>query len=394
MLMPRFLPWHFVLEVRVESRKLVQKKLLRYGYTTGSCAAAAAKAATYMLLAGETVSSINLKTANGTVLHLDIIDASFDSETSKCAVKKDSGDDPDVTNGMLIYAQATKIDEGIVIDGGEGVGRVTKPGLDQPVGAAAINSIPRRMITEAVQQICLSQGYRGGISIIISIPEGEKIAKHTFNSNMGIEGGLSVIGTTGIVEPMSNKALMDVIRLELKQLKITGANSVLLTPGNYGKRFICDQLKILPSECIVCSNFIGETINAAVEMGFAHILLVGHVGKLVKLGIGITNTHSSYGDGRMETLAACALEAGGDISLLKGILACVTTDAAIQLIAHAGLLQETMAVLGDRVTACLNRYMPEGVVVGYVMFINTGDYAGVLCESSNAKELMDIWRKN
>lgn len=376
----------------MEGRKLVDKKLLRYGYTTGSCAAAAVKAAVSMLFSGETVNSISLKTPKGTFLELDILDAHFDGDTARCAVKKDSGDDPDITNGILVYADVQKTKGAIVIDGGKGVGRVTKPGLDQPVGAAAINSTPRRMITEAVQAVCAQYGYTEGISVTISIPEGEKLASRTFNPRMGIQGGISVIGTTGIVEPMSNQALIDTIRLELSQLRAAGSDSVLLTPGNYGEKFVSERLGLSLSQHIVCSNFIGETIDAAIEMGFSHILLVGHIGKLVKLGIGVTNTHSSFGDGRMETLAACALEAGADIPLLKGVMGCVTTDAALELINQAGLLCETMGILGRRIEACLDRRIPEGVTAGYMMFTNAGDYAGVLCKSGSAQKLMELWR--
>lgn len=375
----------------MENLKLVNRKLLRYGYTTGSCAAAAAKAAAYMLLTGEVIRCISLKTPKGTTLTLDILDAELNSNSACCAVKKDSGDDPDVTNGILVCAHVTKTPHSILIEGGNGVGRVTKPGLDQPVGAAAINSIPRRMIIEGVQEVCDRLGYSGGIAVTISIPEGEALAKRTFNPRMGIEGGISVIGTTGIVEPMSNQALMDTIRLELRQLRSTGTAKVLLTPGNYGERFITDTLK-LSSRPVLCSNFIGETIDAAIELGFTHILLVGHIGKLVKLGIDVTNTHSAFGDGRMETLMACGLEAGANIPLLKGILACVTTDGALELIHNEGLLHQTMAVLEQRIEACLARRIPDGITAGYVMFTNAGEYAGVLSQSRNAQELMNLWR--
>lgn len=375
----------------MENLKLVNRKLLRYGYTTGSCAAAAAKAAAYMLLTGEVIRCISLKTPKGTTLTLDILDAELNSNSACCAVKKDSGDDPDVTNGILVYAHVTKTPHSILIEGGNGVGRVTKPGLDQPVGAAAINSIPRRMIIEGVQEVCDRLGYSGGIAVTISIPEGEALAKRTFNPRMGIEGGISVIGTTGIVEPMSNQALMDTIRLELRQLRSTGTAKVLLTPGNYGEHFITDTLK-LSSRPVLCSNFIGETIDAAIELGFTHILLVGHIGKLVKLGIDVTNTHSAFGDGRMETLMACGLEAGANIPLLKGILACVTTDGALELIHNEGLLHQTMAVLEQRIEACLARRIPDGITAGYVMFTNAGEYAGVLSQSRNAQELMNLWR--
>lgn len=375
----------------MQELKLVNQKLLRCGYTTGSCAAAAAKAAAHMLLSGTIITSVSLKTPNGSVLNLDVLESRLNESGASCAIKKDSGDDPDITNGILVYAQVEKTNKGISINGGNGVGRVTLPGLDQPVGEAAINSTPRRMITEALMSVCSLFNYPAGLSVTISIPGGEALARRTFNPRMGIEGGLSIIGTTGIVEPMSNRAIVDTIRLELSQLAASGESSVLLTPGNYGETFLRQRLMLSTVRPMLCSNFIGDTIDAAVEMGFSRILLVGHIGKLVKLGIGITNTHSAFGDGRMEALAACALEAGADLSLLKSILACVTTDAALELLINADILDSTMDMLGRRVNSCLDRRIPDNVEAGYVIFTNLAN-KGILCQSANAQSLINIWR--
>jgi cobalt-precorrin-5B (C1)-methyltransferase len=329
----------------------------------------------------------------GIALTLDVRCHSLRNTTARCAVQKDSGDDPDVTNGVLVYAEVSRIPFDILIEGGEGVGRVTKPGLDQPVGAAAINSVPRRMIQEAAEEACAACGYAGGLWVVISIPEGATLARRTFNPRMGIEGGLSVIGTTGIVEPMSSRALLDTIRLELKQLAASGARDVLLTPGNYGEAFVKEKLELAALGHITCSNFIGDAIDAAIETGFLRILLVGHIGKLIKLGIGAFNTHSSQVDGRMETLIACALEAGAENCLLRDIAGCVSTDAAIDRIAQAGLLRKTMLVFRDRAAGYLSRRVPETVSFGFVCFTNAAGMAGVLAQSDNAEELMNIWRK-
>ncbi len=371
----------------------INGKLLRCGYTTGSCAAAAAKAATRMLLTGELVPSVELDTPKGVRLTLDILDPVMDGKHVSCAVRKDSGDDPDVTAGMLVYATAERTESGITIDGGEGVGRVTKPGLDQPVGAAAINSTPRRMIAENVAQVCARCGYSGGIAITISIPVGRELAARTFNPRMGIEGGLSVLGTSGIVEPMSNQALVDTIALELRQLAAKGSRRVLLPPGNYGRDFAADKLHLCVEECVSCSNFIGDAIDAAVECGFREILLVGHIGKLVKLGIGQTNTHSSAGDGRMETLVTCALLCGASLPLLRQIAACVTTDAALEHLREAGLKDAVCALLGQRIEATLQRRVPPGIDIGYILFTNREDLGGLLHMSDNAERLMNNWRK-
>ena len=371
----------------------INGKLLRCGYTTGSCAAGAAKAATEMLLTGKTVDSVELDTPKGIRLTLDILDPIIGEDLASCAVRKDSGDDPDVTSGMLVYASAERTQSGITIDGGEGVGRVTKPGLDQPVGAAAINSTPRRMIAENVKEVCARSDYGGGIAVTISIPAGRELAARTFNPRMGIEGGLSVLGTSGIVEPMSNQALVDTIALELRQLAAKGSRRVLLTPGNYGRDFAADKLRLNVEECVSCSNFIGDAIDAAVECGFTEILLVGHIGKLVKLGIGQTNTHSSAGDGRMETLVTCALLCGAETPLLHELAACVTTDAALERLQETGLKDAVCALLGQRIEATLLRRVPPNIEIGYVLFTNREDLGGLLHESDNAERLMDNWRK-
>ncbi len=376
----------------MEITKNVNGKLLRCGYTTGSCAAGAARAAAVMLLSGRTIDSVELDTPKGVRLTLDILEQETGDGWASCAVRKDAGDDPDVTAGILVFARAERIADGITVDGGEGVGRVTKPGLDQPVGAAAINSTPRRMIADNVAQVCRDSDYEGGIAITVSIPGGRELAERTFNPRMGIEGGISVLGTSGIVEPMSNQALADTIALELRQLAAGGARRVLLTPGNYGRDYAAGKLGLNTDECVSCSNFIGDALDSAVECGFTEILLVGHIGKLVKLGIGQTNTHSSAGDGRMETLVTCALLCGADLETLRQVAGCVTTDAALEILQGAGLKDAVCAVLGERIGATLKRRVPPGVETGYVLFTNREDLGGTLHKSENADRLMQNWR--
>jgi cobalt-precorrin-5B (C1)-methyltransferase len=365
---------------------------LRCGYTTGACAAAAAKAAAELLLSGCAPQTVSINTPKGVPLTLDVLKPSLVGGRATCAIQKDSGDDPDVTNGVLVYAAVEKRSSGIEIDGGEGVGRVTKPGLNQPVGAAAINAVPRTMIREACCEIAAAHGYAGGFSIVISIPAGVELAKRTFNPRLGIAEGISVIGTTGIVEPMSNAALINTIQLELSVLAAGGQKAALLTPGNYGEDFARDVLGLDVAQQVTCSNFIGEALDAAVRSGFQRILLIGHIGKLVKLGIGMMNTHSAYGDGRMETLAACALEAGAELPALRAVLGCVSTDAALAVLQETGMLAGTMAVLGGRIDAALNRRVPEGVETGFVCFTNAPGLRGVLAKSGNADELMERWK--
>ena len=286
-------------------------KKLRYGYTTGSCAAAAAKAAAWMLLTGKRKNTISLVTPKGIPLSLQVEDIRMEEDFVSCAIRKDSGDDPDVTNGTLVYARVSRRGTPeIAIDGGFGVGRVTKKGLDQPVGNAAINSVPRKMIRENLEEVLSLTDADCGLDVLISVPDGERLAKQTFNPRLGIVGGISVLGTTGIVEPMSEKALVDTIRVELNQRRAGGADYVLLTPGNYGCDFIRAGLNLRPEWAVQTSNFIGQSLDICRELGFRGALLVGHIGKLVKVGGGMMNTHSKYGDCRMEILAAHAGKAG------------------------------------------------------------------------------------
>ena len=305
-------------------------KRLRLGYTTGSCAAAAAKAAAWMLLTSSRKETITLDTPKGIRLNLDVKEIQIGENSVSCAIEKDSGDDPDVTKGTHIFAKVSRVDSpGVTIDGGFGIGRITKRGLDQPVGNAAINSVPRQMIRENVEEVMGLTDYSGGLSVVIYAPEGETLAKKTFNPRLGIVGGISILGTTGIVEPMSEKALVDTIRVELKQRKANGAEYVLLTPGNYGSDFIHKELGLDMKLAVQVSNFIGDALDICRELNFKGALLIGHVGKLVKIAGGMMNTHSKYGDCRMEILAAYAIS--GNISNLcfVGVMAIASTAAIL-----------------------------------------------------------------
>ena len=316
----------------------VNQKKLRVGYTTGSCAAAAAGAAAVMLMTGEPVRETVLVTPAGVTLHLNVEEPRIERNgaipvSASCSVRKDAGDDIDATDGILVCAEVRKSEvQGIRIDGGKGVGRVTKAGLDQPVGHAAINSVPRQMITGAVQKALDGAGFDGGADVVISVPEGEQIAARTFNPRLGIVGGISIIGTTGMVYPMSSKALVDSIRVEMKMRRANSGSWLCLAPGNYGERYALDVLGIDPEKETQCSNYIGKSIDAAVEYGFDGILFVSHIGKFVKVAGGIMNTHSHEADCRMELLAAAALRAGADADLARQILACNTSDDALDVL--------------------------------------------------------------
>lgn len=366
-------------------------KKLRFGFTTGTCAAAAAKAAVRMLLSGERVVEISLLTPKGILLHLPVEDIQEEDSAVSCAVRKDAGDDPDTTNGILIYARVQKQKTAeIVVDGGIGVGRVTRPGLEQKVGDAAINRVPLTMIQKAASEEASRADYEGGLKIIISVPRGEEIAKKTFNPRLGIQGGISILGTTGIVEPMSEKALIESIRVEMRQRKEQGEDYLLMTPGNYGAAYLKEQMSLPFEKNIKCSNYIGETIDMAIDMGVRGILFISHIGKFVKVAAGIMNTHSHSADARMEVLCSNAIRAGGDLDAARKILACNTTDEALEVLREAGILKETMEEILTRIQFYLDHRSYEQILLGAVLFSNEQGYLG---QTRDAKKLITYLKK-
>ena len=368
------------------------QKKLRFGYTTGSCAAGAARGAVRLLLGEDEISEVELMTPKGILLHLEILDRKRSENAASCAVRKDAGDDPDTTNGILVYAKVEKflirsdMEDRIVIDGGIGVGRVTKPGLSQKVGEAAINPVPRAMILQAVEEIADQYHYEGGLKVTISVPEGEKIARKTFNPRLGIVGGISILGTSGIVEPMSEKALIDSIRVEMTQHAAMGEQYMLVTPGNYGADYLREHMELPFEKNIKCSNYVGETIDMAVDMGVKGILFISHIGKFVKVAAGIMNTHSHSADARMEVLCSNAIRAGGDLACARSILQCNTTDEALRVLDENHILKETMKEITDRIQFYLDHRSYQQILLGAVIFSNEYGYLG---QTTNAAELID-----
>ena len=364
----------------------VEQKKMRTGYTTGSCAAAAAKAAACMLLSGEVIQQVRLMTPKGVELDLEVEQIERRQHGVRCAVRKDSGDDPDVTNGIYVYAEVRKEPEqGIYLDGGEGIGRITKKGLEQPVGAAAINRVPRQMILEAVKEQSIRYGYQGGLSVIISAPEGKKLAAKTFNPRLGIENGISILGTSGIVEPMSEKALTDTIFLEMKMLKENGIDRCCVVPGNYGRDFLAEQLGVDTDQAVKCSNYIGETIDAAVNLEMRSLLLIGHIGKLIKVAAGVMNTHSRQADCRMEVLAAYAAAEGASAECVQAILSCITTTEALELLKEKGILSGVMERVMERIEFHLCHRAGGSLQVEAIVF-STED--GILGKTKRAEALL------
>lgn len=436
----------------IEDVYVVQKnKRLQCGYTTGSCAAAASMAAASMLLGRKLCREVQLTTPKGITLLLETEFPQLEEHAASCAVRKFGGDDPDATDGLLIFARAELVgsDSGaekidapgkdestekkedgdeipdaqmrdnlraeVEIDGGKGVGRVTKPGLEQPVGAAAINKVPRQMIREGVQSVCAQYGYRGKIRVVISVQGGEEVGKRTFNPHLGIEGGISILGTSGIVVPMSEQALIESIRIEMRQKVKSGETYLLITPGNYGADFLkkewaqadalsegsqkeagddrekasentSEEMDIVnflsrmeylrPEDSMKCSNYVGETLDMAVELGVKGILFVSHIGKFVKVSGGIMNTHSAHADCRAELMAAQALRAGADLETARQLLASNTTDEALEILQPTGLLKKTMEIMVQRIIKHLQKHCMGQLQTEVVLFSNQFGYLG------------------
>ena len=350
-----------------------------------------------MLLGNVDVDRVTVSLPGKEVLTLKISDIQKENshegnqeiESVSCAVKKDSGDDPDITNGILVYSKVTKTESAVILDGGIGVGRVTKPGLDQPVGNAAINKVPRQMILGEVKEVCELYGYHGGIRVEISIPQGVELAKKTFNPRLGIEGGISVLGTSGIVEPMSEQALLDTIELEMKVKRAAGKNYLIMAPGNYGLDFLREAYGIQDKDVVKCSNYIGQSIDMAAECRFKGMVLAGHIGKLIKVSGGIMNTHSRWADCRMDLLASAMLRAGLSGERARLILDCVTTDDALALLSEEER-KATIVQIMKSIEKYLEYRMAEQMPVGAILYSNV---YGILGKTSRVDELMRLWEE-
>ena len=381
------------------------QKKLRWGYTTGTCAAAASLAAAVMLLQGRRMEQVSLTTPKGVRLDLEVEEMDTGENRVSCGVRKDAGDDPDVTDGLMVYSQVRLPDADSVdvsgaggdyvyekdglrlnLSGGVGVGRVTQCGLSCEVGKAAINPVPRQMIFEQVAGVCRESGFKGVLSIEIRVPGAFKVADKTFNSRLGIQGGISILGTSGMVEPMSETALLDTIRLELRQRIRKGEKNLLVTPGNYGENFVGNVLGLGLGQAVKCSNFIGSTIDMAVEEGAESILLIGHGGKLIKLAAGIMNTHSSWADGRMEILAAHGAACGAKRELVEQILEAVTVDEGLRLLeTEDGLREQVMKRVMMRLEQHVKRRAGGRLRAEVIVFTNE---RGILGATTGADSLL------
>ena len=375
----------------MEEYQFSQGKNLRCGYTTGSCATAAAKAAATMLLASERVATVRIDTPKGVVLELEPLEVELAEQYVSCAIRKDSGDDPDDTNGVLVFAKVEKVAEpGVHIEGGVGVGRVTKPGLACAVGGPAINPTPRRMITAEVSSVMEQVGYSEGLLVTISIPEGVEIAKKTFNPRLGIIGGLSVLGTSGIVEPMSEKALIETMYVEMRAQKARGNKHLLVFFGNYGEDFTRDVMQLDLEGAVTCSNFVGELLDYAVFLGFETLLLIGHSGKLVKLAQGVMNTHSKYADCRTELFALEAMFHGASIEVGQEIYHCLTTDEVTKILKREQIFEPVMDKVTERIDFYMQHRVHGKIKTAAFMFSNV---YGILGKTKAADELIQLHKQ-
>lgn len=359
---------------------------LRRGYTTGTCAAAAAKGAAAMLFSAgaEDMKEVSILTPAGIELCLPLAEVERRPGEVQCAVRKDSGDDPDLTNGILVCALVREKEEtGIVLRGGRGVGIVTRPGLPVDLGEAAINPAPRAMILESLAEV-LPPGR--GVEVVISIPAGEALAQKTFNPRLGIVGGLSILGTTGIVEPMSEEAFKEIITLELKLLSPEKRRFLVLVPGNHGKR-MAQELGLPREKIIKMSNFVGFMLDRCKQYGVQEVLLLGHIGKIFKVAGGIFHTHSRVADARFELFAAHAALLGAGTEIIAGLQQCVTAEAMLEVL-------DTLPVAGiydlfaDRVSARAASYGGGALRVGTVL---CSQRRGVLGMDARAKLLLEAY---
>lgn len=379
----------------MEEYVYIDGKKYRRGYTTGSCAAAAAKASVHMLFTNKKIENINIDTPKGIPLTLKVKNIELKDKSAECSIEKDGGDDIDATHTMDIFAKAELIPreaEEIIVTSGVGIGIVTKIGLSVEVGKPAINPVPMKMIRNEIAKV-LGENNKllnkdKSLKITIFAPKGEEIAKKTFNPRLGIVGGISILGTTGIVEPMSEDGWKKSLSIELEMKKAQGMDKIILVPGNHGEEFIREQLKIDMNNCVRMSNFVGYMLNEAKRLGFKKILMAGHIGKFIKISAGIFNTHSKICDARNEIMIANLALMGAGLDFIKEINECVTAEGAVEII-DKSKYTEIYNVLCNKCKERVEEYLNEDIQVEVYMFRMDKSLLG---KSTNADLLTEDFR--
>lgn len=378
----------------MEEYVYIDGKKYRRGYTTGSCAAAASKASVHMLLTRQEIENINIDTPKGIPLTLKVKNAEINKDFTVCSIEKDGGDDIDATHTMDIFAKAElvkKEEEKVIVTGGVGVGLVTKKGLSVEVGKHAINPVPMRMIRSEVSKVLGDNNdifKENSLKITIFAPQGVEIAKKTFNPRLGIVGGISILGTTGIVEPMSEEGWKKSLSIELEMKKAQGLDKVILVPGNHGEEFIREHLNIDMHNCVRMSNFVGYMLSEAKRIGYKKILMAGHIGKFIKISAGIFNTHSKVCDARNEIMISNLALMGAPLEFLKEIDKCVTAEGAVEIIDESEYT-EIYNILCDKCKERAEMYLHDEVEVEVYMFRMDKSLLG---KSKGADSLMEDFK--
>lgn len=364
-------------------------KKLRKGYTTGVCAAAAATAASSLLFHDEVHEQVKVELPDGKSLLIPVHSVEYRKSGASAFVKKDGGDDADATDGMLIGAEVKRsCEDSIIIDGGIGIGRVTQKGLPIEVGFPAVNPVPRKMIEASVRKVI---GAGAGAEVTVFAPDGERVARQTMNSRLGIMGGISILGTTGIVTPMSEEGWKQAITVELEMKQKQGMDKIVLCPGNYGEDFAVKELRIPPEKIVSMSNFVGYVLKEVQRLGFTKILIVGHIGKLIKVAGGIFSTHSKDADARSEILVANLALLGVPLADLKQIAVCTTTEAAGELIAGKGY-ENVYPLLAGKIKSRSEQYLKYRKPEPEIEVVLFSSQRGLLAATKNTKALMEEWQ--